>query len=550
MEFFNVKNEDRIGAFLILLPLMCYLLTLFSFMIGGGLTVYVPIISLAVCSLCLYWQTKQWSTVVFYLATFVLSIFLATIVWDRSFDGTWYHADIQNAIAFHHWNPYFHWSLCDEDMLSGYRSFFWATHYAKGIETISASWVILTNNLESGKTTNLIFLIGLFFLLHSLFNKVNLFQNKYYKYLFIFIIVGNPVFLTQLFTNYIDWTSYVFLIIIMICLYKIVYEKKKLFEIVLYLLIILVVGIKINVAFWVCLYTFLLIIFLFYKRKTNSKIPILFLCSVCIGFLLAFNPYITNYLEYGNPFYPLAGNNNVDIMTEQIPEAIYNDNLFLKVCKSFVLPTGMGDIGDLTEVSNLRDFVVSLGSYDAHVGGFGLLFFYATLLLLVLSIFSSCPNKFKYTVWLCILGLFASLFLLPSGWWARYVAFFYITPIILIPLCCYDISLRWGKQLFKLAIVMLVINSFLPLAISSVYGLYQQKRSIEILSYLEQVDTNKLEIKTANALFVEKLSKNRIKYKRNNNLGESQYIKFTGSSIYYSGVKLPNSMKGEVVKNK
>ena len=120
--------------------------------------------------------------------------------------------------------------------------------------------------------------------------------------------------------------------------------------------------------------------------------------------------------------------------------------------------------------------------------------------------------------------------------------------IILIPLCCYDISLRWGKQLFKLAIVMLVINSFLPLAISSVYGLYQQKRSIEILSYLEQVDTNKLEIKTANALFVEKLSKHRIRYRRNNNLEERQFIKFTGSTIYYSGIKMPDYLKAELVK--
>ena len=100
MELFDVKSEEKIGAHLILLPLMCYMLTQISFIIGGFLTVFVPIFSLAICCLCLYWQTKKWSSVVFYIATFMFCISCATIIWDRSYDGTWYHADIQNAIAF------------------------------------------------------------------------------------------------------------------------------------------------------------------------------------------------------------------------------------------------------------------------------------------------------------------------------------------------------------------------------------------------------------------------------------------------------------------
>ena len=59
--------------------------------------------------------------------------------------------------------------------------------------------------------------------------------------------------------------------------------------------------------------------------------------SVCI---IGFNPYVTNTINNGNPLYPLAGKDKIDIMTPNTPASFRYDGQFEKLIKSLLaMPT-------------------------------------------------------------------------------------------------------------------------------------------------------------------------------------------------------------------
>ena len=539
----SIVQKEVLGLAFIMLPLFCYILSQLTFIIGYHLTPLVPILSIFLSALFVYRSNKRTPLcqVVLFCCIFFLCLIIATCWWDWSFDGTWYHADIQYQLAEKHYNPFFRWELADREMLAGCNSYFWSSYYPKGIETISSCWVVLTHNLESGKATNLFFIFGLFFVLDSFVSSYEIAPKGIVKYLFLFIVIGNPVVFNQMLTNYIDWTSYIFLLIAIICVLKVFLLNDRRYEFILYMLFVLVINIKINIAFWVCLFTMLLMIslVLIYKKKLSKDVNKLFFrsfFSIAIGFVLAFNPYVSNYILKGNILYPLAGEDKMDIMTANIPKEIKDDGVFVMINKSMALKTWMqAEDPSKSIVSKM----LTQGYFDSRIGGFGLFFFEATIILLILSFFSKVQLKMKCFVWGCLFVLYSSLFVLPSGWWARYVAYFYLSPILLLPLCYYAGRPGVYKHLFFIAVILLVVNSGLSLITSSYLGIINQRNTERCLNYLQDIDTRGLIVQTPNALFLEKMKKRGIHYHRNNSLEEKRSLVTGGSPVYFDGVELP-----------
>lgn len=544
----SIELKDNLGITIILLPLLCYLISQITFAVGYHQTALTPFLAVILCCVYLYHQESRSRKLA--ISIFVCLVFggilSATFLWDRSFDGTWYHADTQYLLARCDYNPFYQWELADSESLAGHMSYLFSGHYAKGIETISSCWVVITGSLESGKATNLFFIIGVFLLLDAFISSLQHAPKGFAKYLLLFIIIGNPVVINQAITNYIDWTSYVFLLITLICVYKIFVEKDNRYKILLYGVLLLVINVKINIAFWVCSFTLVFSIILIFINniRINGDVRRVVLGSILstfLGFIVAFNPYVTNYLSKGHPLYPLAGDEKLDIMTEQIPEKLAGGSNFIMVNKSLIL-------NPLVDVESESVVVkaLALGGVDPRVGGFGVFFSVSYVILLILSIFSRVNKRIKFYVWGAVFLLYLSLFLLPSGWWARYVAFFYLAPVSLIPLSYYGLQYSVLKKIFALAIILLAINSTLSLFASLADTIFNQNRSMQVLNQLKNMDTHELNVNTCNAMILSKMKAQGIEYERNNGIDEAKYMKVGGAPVYFEGIELPDNMYGIV----
>ena len=83
-------------------------------------------------------------------------ILLSAIIPDGSYDGQAYHQPMIYALS-HGWNPIYdsHNTIISDNWGMN----MWIDHYCKGMETISATIVAMTGNLESGKAVS--WLLGL-----------------------------------------------------------------------------------------------------------------------------------------------------------------------------------------------------------------------------------------------------------------------------------------------------------------------------------------------------------------------------------------------------
>ena len=178
------------------------------------------------------------------------------------------------------------------------------------------------------------------------------------------------------------------------------------------------------------------------RGRTGSSVAaalapgaVLILAAAASFFLAGFNPYVTNTLSKGHPFYPLVGEQKVDIMTMNEPPELVGKNRLEK----FVL-TLTGQTGQTISGPRERDRVLALkGSvffnvgYDTRSSGFGPMMLWITLagaaLWGVLLVFDVRAGLIASALAGTIL---ATVFIHPECWWARYVPQLWFVPAMLV----------------------------------------------------------------------------------------------------------------------
>lgn len=111
-------------------------------------------------------------------------------------------------------------------------------------------------------------------------------------------------------------------------------------------------------------------------------------------------------------------------------------------------------------------------------------FFEAMLILFIVFVMLKKDRRWKVTL-ISILFLYLCLFILPSGFLARYVPFFYLVPCILIG---YILNAECGKYkrgLTFIAMVMLLVDSFLSLVGGTVINVQQRVQTDYIVSQIK-----------------------------------------------------------------
>jgi hypothetical protein len=233
-------------------------------------------------------------------------------------------------------------------------------------------------------------------------------------------------------------------------------EKKQAWNLMLAWVIIPLVNIKFTALIYAVMtagiYGFFLLLTATKKefRKTLTIIGVSFAIAVfCVGF----NPYVTNTLIKGHPFYPIYGENKVDIITGNAPDEFKGKNRFQKFYLSFLGRTGnvMSWWSDEKIVLKIpftfdRDEIKALSGCDTRVAGFGPFFSGICLvsafiyLLHKLGRFKKSAGTGRFRQMLNSVNLMdvilfcvaASVVINPEPWWARYVPQVWAIPVLMI----------------------------------------------------------------------------------------------------------------------
>lgn len=509
----NRINYLHYGNFFIQLIVISYLLATLSIVAGWRITPVVFPLAL-VLAVFLSLRKEGCKRILAMLGLVALCLLWAVFFYDYSFDGQWYHTGTITQLV-NGWNPIYDAPI---DIYTVETANLWINHYARGMETVAACIASAVFDIEAGKALNLFFLFGTFF--YSLyFLHTFLQQTKTWMIVWIsLLIVFNPVVVNQLFTYYIDYSLYSILVSLLFSLYALERnEERKLSVLTVYLLLFFAVGIKFNILFWTFMFMLCYVVWHYIKKKRIPRYVYAFLLSGILGVVIgAYNPYVTNTLTHGNPFYPLVGEGKVDIMTPQVSEAFNARSEFVNVCQSLISnPLNGKDVtpADLSIFSLSKANILASGATDTRMGGFGIFFFEASVILLLLLCFARLSRSHLKSVLLVLALLLLSLFILPSGWWARYVAYFYAFPLVLIIALMKwsENRSRYIKWVQYCCMLMLSVDICCSGGLALLFAITHRIQTENVLQTLSEQD-EEYRLRTVNISLCNKLKENNIRY--------------------------------------
>ena len=416
----------------------------------------------------------------------IFSILLNGKIFDYTWDGNSYQKATTGMLAIG-WNPLYEEleefdDESEEQINIGDESPIYINHYAKGSNIFSANIYKFTGNIETGKCINTIVIAMLFLFTFSflIYKK----KSILFSFLFSLCVVTYPVVCTQFLTNYIDILVYGFLYLTIFMFF--VFEEKEFFlskKAVLFMFF-MILAISINIKFSLfgfvgiyCLAYYIWYVSRIIKGNLDKKFfrdfTLVAIFSVLTGvFVIGLSVYPKNFIEHGNPFYPLYDDNGVDIMSQNEPKEFERKTPIQKFFISF-----FSESSDLLEDSKesiklkipfafSKDELWSTGLPDLRLSGNGIFFsgiFIISLIIIVIC-FKDLYNKNSIECILFLLPLIVTtimIFFLHEAWWARYFPQLYIFvlfALILLNENKNNIFLNIFQYVF---ILILLINNYL-----------------------------------------------------------------------------------------
>lgn len=385
-----------------------------------------------------------------FLGSVTVAIVVATVTKDFSWDGQSYHQEAIIQLR-NGWNPMYNNDLYEylgTKMSDGFLAPFWISHYPQGLWYLQTLFFDLTNSIETGKAINMLLMTSLFYITMPI--TINKMKNKYLAILVSLIVVFNPVVISQVFTFYNDATVYLlFTLLVVLSLYWFLERDWYIYLPSLVSVIIIVINIKFTALGYTMIAILLpltLIVMNAFKEKSIKSMfikkynitYIVVLGSLFFGILVVGKTsYVNNFTENGHPFYPLVGENKVDIMSYNyvngIQEAGRIEGLYISQI-SEVNNDKNGPIVSKFPLSISNNELIQLVNPDTRIGGFGPLFG-AVLLVSIIGLILVTTKKFvrnQSILFVISLIVLISVLINPETWWARYVPQFWLLPVLFI----------------------------------------------------------------------------------------------------------------------
>ncbi len=371
-----------------------------------------------------------------------ISVFVAGAFYDMSWDGLWYH---QTAVyqMFHGWNP-----LRDplHDFTPHLRD--WLRYYAKGPWYFALAVFAATNNIEMAKAEILIVFVLIFFTCFAL--MIDLGNKKRNAAIVASLIALNPVITCQLVSYLVDGLMISFLIIFIAAMIN-WFRKPSLFFILLAIIsAVLCINAKFTGLVYICFFMAAGGIFLLIKkRKLFLNYAIIQSVSIIIGVLVfGWNPYVTNTISRGNPFYPMLGSSEYPSLSAmgqdpieryETPHNMMGQNRFIRQAYSIFGRPGAQPYFPGENAAFMWPFDIGWKDFelyyfhDVRISGFGPLFSGALILsLILLAIILFRPDTQRLFIILFCAAIVLSLLVSTHTWWARYGPQLWLLPIIVI----------------------------------------------------------------------------------------------------------------------
>ncbi|MGE7950637.1 hypothetical protein [Lysinibacillus xylanilyticus] len=423
--------------------------------------------------------TKQ---TVIYLVLFVFIVLGAVKIseqyYDFSYDGQMYH---QEAIVQlkDGWNPLY------EKLVTGETQDLWINHYAKGTWYLGAILYDFTGQVESSKAFNIILLCSTFLLLSSyLFNKL---KSWKWSLSVSILAVFSPVVVTQMYTSYNDFFIAILIIILIIGYLEYFETKSKIALLNILFSNVLLVNIKFTALGYAVILTGIPILLYLYNRYrlkiTNSQMKIIpLILTMIVSFSLAIffvgsATYIKNTTTNGHPFYPLAGEGKVDVITVNTPPGLEDLNRIEKLYVSIFSKTYNG-IEEKPQtkfpLSITKEELEYFKTTDTRVNGFGPLF--GLIIIMTIALILSHYKQFKNNLvflFIIVSVVMLSVLINPETWWARYIPQFWFVPLI-----------------FVILLLKNQVKSYLSYAILIVYGVNVMMIGYVSVSHLQEIQTS------------------------------------------------------------
>lgn len=431
------------------------------------------------------------------LCIIFVSALLSSLFFDISYDGRRYHQEAIINLA-NGWNPIYS-DFKDQNLG------FIIDHYAAQGHWILAALIYqFTQNLESGKMFNILYIITSFCLLFSLLLQLRLMSWK--KSLLISLLISlNPVTVAQMLTFYNDgqMSSLLIIQIALLGLYYLEDNPKRKF--VLMMALATVMAILCNIKFTGLIYSGITMLFcigalLLQKKYRNAFLCVLF-CGVSFlyGILfIGYHPYVSNYIDQGNLFYPIMGS-DYDIMSHRMPDEFLNQNRIEKILYSWFSAsqnnqTLMPSLKFPLSIS--RSEWAALRATDLRIGGFGPLFGGLMVLVLIMVIMIWKLNKKSYSLTKPVLffglvlsiALWFELLITNGGWWARYAPQFYIFPVVVF-VCSFVVNDIKPIKILRYLMAVVFFLNIVPVVLVNVK--YRIESTYKINRFIDELKQTK-----------------------------------------------------------
>lgn len=462
--------------------------------------------------------SKMLISIILSFVVIATSIFANHNYIDLSWDGNTYHKDAVGLMK-NGWNPIY------DDYIGFYKKLnnrdmefigekietthgFWQTYYAKATWHIGATFYIITDDIETGKSYNMIIIYTTFVLALSMLYNI---RKKIIPSVIIAALLAfNPISVPQMFTYYNDGLLCNLLLLVIFYMTLFTKESESISRKEIYFMLCSILLFLINIKFTgfgyagvFCFFYYLVYALKKYKNKEIKELikpTIIFAATVIVSVcIVGFSPYITNLMDKKPIFYPLMGEDKVDIVSYNQPVQFADKSTVFKFAKSLLSETS-----NINKASGLKPetkMPFTLEQYeldilyhpDLRIAGFGPLFSGIIIIsAIIITIFSlkMLLQKEKNLIYViipifttCILILFIS-----ESWWARYTPYLYIIPIIALVLTMLS-NLKIKYIIFAILTIPMIMNMnyFIEYNLKANYEISQQ-----VLQRFDEVKNNNI----------------------------------------------------------
>jgi hypothetical protein len=370
------------------------------------------------------------------------SLFLASQFFDMSWDGLWYHQTAVYQMS-HGWNPLY-------DPLHNFAPHLqdWLRYYAKGPWYIALALFETTGNIEIAKAAPWMALAASFFAVFAV--SIDFGIRRHRALLIAALVSLNPVVTCQCASYLVDGLLVSFLACFVAAMFRWFRRPSLLAVVIATASAILSINAKLTGLVYLCFFCAAGGIYILIKRRDLLwRYTTIQFVSILAGMVVfGFNPYVTNTIYRGHPFYPMLGTAAYPSLSEsgqdpierfETPHNMVGRSRFVRFAYAIFGRPGSQPFFEGENANLMWPFDVGWKDFDifyfheVRISGFGPLFSGA----LIFSLFLFGMVLFRPTISREVIILFIGVIILSvliskHTWWARYGPQLWWLPIIAV----------------------------------------------------------------------------------------------------------------------